>query len=172
MRRLLSLLVPFVAALLVTPLAFAAWSTNGAGVGAATATSLNPGNSPQADRGNGTVLLTWDAATLGSGAPVGSYDVIRDGDARAPVCSQVAATDCTDEHPLPGQVSYAVIPRIGANWVGPASGATSFQYDIFPPTTTVTRSPVSNSSGWDTGVVSPRGAGAGGRSDRHRRRCR
>jgi hypothetical protein len=154
MRRLISFLVPFVAALMVTPLAFAAWVSTGAGSGTATATSVKAGNSPEASRYNGTVPLTWGASTLASGDPVGYYDVIRtSGDDALPVCEGVHGTSCTDTDPLPGQVSYAVIPRIGAHWTGAQSVATTFQYDEFAPTTTATLSPSSNNSGWNNAAV-------------------
>jgi hypothetical protein len=156
MRRLISVFVPLLVVLGAGPSAFAAWSSTGSGEGAVAATSVNAGSMPATSRNDGTVALSWAASTLASGDAVGYYDVIRsNGETTTPVCVGVALTNCDDIDPLPGPVSYAVVPRIGAHWKGAPSPGAAFTYDDVAPVTSVTtRTPTANEAGWNTGDVS------------------
>jgi hypothetical protein len=93
---------------------------------------------------------------LASGDPVGYYEVVRfDGTTSSIVCTAVSSTTCTDPEPLPGPVTYSVIPRIGAHWEGAPSAGVTFTYDDVAPVTSVqTRTPTANEAGWNTGEVS------------------
>ncbi len=133
--------------------AHAAWSSSGTAPGSTVATSVNTANAPAATRGASTVGLSWVASTLASGAPVGRYDVLRhSGATTTTVCSGVPATSCTDLTPLPGAVTYGVIARIGANWVGAESPLTPFTFDVTAPSSTLSTTPSApnGTNGWFT----------------------
>lgn len=159
MRRAATVAVPVLLLTVSGPAALAAWISTGDNSGSATATSVNAGQKPTATRvvtspTLGSVTLSWGASTLASGAAVGRYDVLRQsGTTSTAVCPGVTTTSCSDNSPLPGSVYYTVVPRIGDNWVGPASATETFQFDTLPPTTSIERTPVAGPGGWNTGNV-------------------
>ena len=160
MRRLMAVGLPVILLTATGPAALAAWTSEGGSDGSVTATSVNAGGAPTADRvitlepEEGSVALSWPASTLASGAPVTHYDVVRsDGTTLITVCPGEQTTSCSDSEPVPGTVTYSVVPRIGEHWTGPASAPAEFQFDDFAPMTSIQRSPVSNESGWDNDTV-------------------
>ena len=159
MRRAATVAIPVVLLTVSGPAALAAWISTGGSASSVTATSVNAGQKPTATRvvtspTVGSVTLSWAASTLASGVAVGGYDVLRQsGTTTTPVCQGVSTTSCLDTAPLPGSVSYSVVPRIGDNWVGPASPIETFQFDAFAPTTSIERTPVAGAGGWNTGDV-------------------
>jgi hypothetical protein len=156
MRRLTTAILPVALLTATSPAALAAWTSVGDASGSVTAASVSAGNLPAANRvvtseTEGSVGLSWTASTLASGDPVTHYDVLRSDGVTA--CAGATTTSCSDTSPVPGPVSYAVVPRIGANWTGPQSAAAPFQFDVYAPATTVERTPVPNESGWDNDTV-------------------
>ncbi len=137
MRRASLLAVVTAVLLVLAPTAaVAAWHSSGSGNTSASATSVNQGNAPSTTRNAGAVSLSWTASTLTNGAAVGRYDVLRHvGASTTTVCSGVTVTSCSDSSPFSGAVSYGVVPRIGANWVGAESSLTSFTYAVDTTTT-------------------------------------
>lgn len=129
----------------------AAWQSSGTGVVSVSTLSLERGKTPTAQRSNGTVVLGWAASTLSDGlTQATTYDVVRHGESDVTVCAGVAVTECVDTSPVPGLVTYGVVPRIGTHWEGAESVTTEFQYDEFAPVTEVTtRTPEPNSAGWN-----------------------
>ena len=116
----------------------AAWQTPAGGWGFSNSTAVGPGSSPSPAAGGRTVSLTWPAATLDSGAPVGGY-VVRRYDlgtstelpiATGTCASLVATTSCTHTAAPPGSWRYTITGAQGA-WRGPESPAGSVT--VAPP---------------------------------------
>ena len=103
----------------------AAWQTPAGGWGFSNSTAVGPGSSPSPAAGGRTVSLTWPAATLDSGAPVGGY-VVRRYDlgtstelpiATGTCASLVATTSSTHSAAPPGSWRYTITGAQGA-WRG------------------------------------------------------
>ncbi len=99
------------------------------GPGAATAASVGAGSAPTATVSPGrAVVVSWSAATLSDGSPVGGYLVRRYDSATGTLASvglgctgTIAALSCTETAVPPGTWRYSVTPVIGVNWRGAES---------------------------------------------------
>ncbi len=149
-RRLATIAGVIVAALLgaATSPASAYWSVTSApgGAGTSAAASVNRAATPLVAAAQNDITIDWDPSTLSSGAPVTGYSVIRYDSANVaqPVlagCSGVRTTTvCTEVNVPDGLWTWGIVPRLGANWVGPESARSAqVRSDGTAPTTAITR---------------------------------
>lgn len=102
------------------------------GSGAAAATSVNAGPTPVVDAQGSSYGVTWNPATMSSGAAVSGYQVQRyDAGTNAlqtigsSCAGTISATSCTEAGVPAGSWRYTVTPLVGSNWRGAESnGAT------------------------------------------------
>src|SRR5579862_4298792 len=137
MRRLATVAVFALLVLAATTSAFAYYGVqlSGGSNGAAGATSLQQGSTPNASVSTSrTLTVTWGQSVLTNGTAVPGYVVHRyEGDSPyaqqtvGPGCSGVITTlTCTESAVPPGNWRYTVTPVAGTNWTGtesPQSGA-------------------------------------------------
>ena len=110
---------------LVHPVAaIAQWSAAGPGAAAAAATIMPTGGTPTLTATSSTVVVTWPAVTLGSGAPVGGYivqryDAITGSQATVGAgCTGVVTTTTCIEPSVPSGTWIYTDTPVQASWTG------------------------------------------------------
>src|ERR1700694_5156131 len=121
--------------------AWAAWSSQGNGPGAAKSLSMPGGNTPTASVSGTTVTVGWSASVFANGIPVQGYRVQRYAQGSttaitpgADCAGTITALTCAENAVPGGSWQYTVTPRQG-NWVGAESGKS-------PPVTVSTGGPI------------------------------
>jgi hypothetical protein len=124
-KKLLTVLVVAIAALVVVRVAVASWSISSSGNGAVKALSMPAGSAPTKAVSYPNIAVSWSAVTVG-GSAVNSYTVRRYTEAGvlqtiAAACSgAIAATTCTEASVPVGRWQYTTQP-VKAGWTGPES---------------------------------------------------
>jgi hypothetical protein len=127
--RWVSLLVVVMLGGLGVSVAWGFWSVGGVtGAAVAAATQLDLGPTPTVVGEHTQVVVSWGAATTGSGRAADGY-VVRRYDAVTGVvqavgagCSDtITALTCTEVGVPAGRWTYTVTPTLGVNWLGPES---------------------------------------------------
>src|ERR1700737_1065630 len=125
--------------------AWAAWSNQGNGPGAARSLSMPGGNTPTASISGTTVTVGWSASVFANGISVQGYRVKRyAGGATTAItpgadCSgTITALTCAENAVPGGSWQYTVTPYQG-NWTGAESGKS-------PPVTVSTGGPIATAT--------------------------
>jgi len=172
-NRRVATLAASVAMTLVAGAAWAYWTAASTPTsrGAAAATSVNQGATPNASAAGSTVTVSWAATTLANGDPVSGYLVKRyDANTSAlqsigSACSgTITATTCAESNVPNGQWKYAVTPVFATNWQGPESvksATVTVALDIIAPTNSITLSSVTGGAYLTGTTVFYRGAAVG-----------
>ena len=121
--------------------AWAAWSSQGNGPGAAKSLSMPGGNTPTASVSGTTVTVGWSASVFANGVAVQGYRVRRYAEGSTTAITPgadcggtITALTCAENAVPGGSWQYTVTPYQG-NWVGAESGKS-------PPVTVSTGGPI------------------------------
>lgn len=164
--------VPFLFAL-ATGAAWAYWSAGSVpgGNGASAVTSLNPGATPVASAGGGSVTVSWAASTFSDGSAVHGYELRRYDLATLTAQTMLSCGDdqmhltrtCTETNVPPGQWVYTVQAWFGWYWnsaEGPTSNAVTVN-ETTPPANAISLSGVSGNAVKSGNTIFYRGAALG-----------
>ncbi len=173
MKRHLATLAAAVALTVVAATAWAYWSAGSVpgGSGAAAASGVNPGATPNASAVGSTVTVSWSATTLANGQPVGGYLVKRyDAGTQAAqtilsACTgTIATTSCVESGVPNGSWKYAVTPVFATQWQGPESAKSAtvvVNSDATAPTNSISLSSVTGGAHLTGTTIYYRGTAAG-----------
>jgi hypothetical protein len=137
-KKLLTVLLVAIMALVVVQVAVAAWSMSSSGSGAVKALSMPSGSAPTKSVSYPDIAVSWSAVTVG-GSAVSSYTVRRYTEAgvlqtiTAGCSGAIAATTCTESSVPAGRWQYTTQP-VKAGWVGTESAKSATAEIAAPPT--------------------------------------
>jgi hypothetical protein len=137
-KKLLTVLLVAVAALVVVQVAVAAWSISSSGNGAVKALSMPTSLAPTASVTYPNIAVSWSAVTVG-GSAVSSYTVRRYTEAgllqtiTAACGGAIIATTCTESSVPVGRWQYTTQP-VKAGWTGTESAKSATAEIAAPPT--------------------------------------
>lgn len=137
-KKLLTVLLVTVAALVVVQVAVAAWSISSSGNGTVKALSMPTGSAPTKAVTYPNIAVNWSAVTVG-GSAVSSYTVRRYTEAgvlqsiTAGCSGAIAATTCTEASVPAGRWQYTTQP-VKAGWTGAESARSATAEIAAPPT--------------------------------------
>jgi hypothetical protein len=141
--RLIVTVVAGLLALAGVGVAWAFWTSHGAGTASATAATFNPPTNVTATStaGTGSAGLTWSAASLSTGGAPTGYYVTRIGGGTAAACNSsattlITGTSCTDTGVADGSYTYQVT-AVYHSWTAVSAVSNSVTVSNTRPSVTV-----------------------------------
>ena len=157
-RTTASLIGALLAVLALTGVAYAYWSTRGAGTAAASTGTLNPASGVTATSPSlGSANVSWTAPTSpGSGGTLAYYVQRTTGTTTVAACgtsttSTIAVTSCTDTAVPSGTYTYSVV-TVFNSWTARSTASNSVTVNTVPAPTVTLSTPANGSI---TNVTTP-----------------